>query len=253
MAVHPKREKSAVPHQGEELHRGDRGHGICRASAGDGVRRRGDPGHRHRHRRDQDSRAAGREVVRRGRPVRVGEARGRRGAVHADHRLLGGGDGGHGQHLRPDAAAQDEGSGPLLHRRRDGAPGGVSPQGDADRPREHHVPRDDAGGPRPDGGGEGVQGGKGHLPRLLAGAGRSRERAVHDEEHPEGGGRRDARVHEGGGGALQRRARKRPPGVDRGGGRDGEAAREHVPVGEHRAGERDRADVRTGWGSTCGR
>jgi len=42
-------------------------------------------------------------------------------------------------------------------------------------------------------------------------SGSIRKPEVHDEEHPESGGRRDARVHEGGRGALQRRARARPP------------------------------------------
>ena len=36
-------------------------------------------------------------------------------------------------------------------------------------------------------------------------------------------------------------------------GRDGEAAREHLPRGEHRPGQRDGADVRPAWASTCGR
>ena len=63
-----------------------------------------------------------------------------------------------------------------------------------------------------------------------------------DEEHPEGRRRHQRGQHRGGCGVLQPGDRHRRPGQLDARRRDGEAAREHVPRGEHRPRERARAD-----------
>ena len=62
-------------------------------------------------------------------------------------------------------------------------------------------------------------------------------------QHPEGRRRRDPDVHPGGEAALRGVGRHRRAGVVHRGRRDGEAAREHLPQRQHRAGQRDRAHV----------
>ena len=81
------------------------------------------------------------------------------------------------------------------------------------------------------------------LPRVLARAGRSGQRAIHHEEHPEGRRRRRPCERRGGVGALRVGRVERRAGQLDARRRDGQAAREHVPRGQHRPRERDRADV----------
>ena len=73
---------------------------------------------------------------------------------------------------------------------------------------------------------------------LLARARRSRAHRPHAAHHAEGRGRDHARVARAGGRALRARLRRRGHGLHAGGGRAHEAARERLPLGEHRARER---------------
>ena len=84
------------------------------------------------------------------------------------------------------------------------------------------------------------------LPRLRARARRSGQRAVHDPEHAEARRGRDRRVPAAARELLYRadRGRRSSRVVQRDGRGDREAAREHLPRGQHRAGERAGADVR---------
>jgi len=168
MGRHPEREGSAVPHQAERTSpRRSSAWGMSGFPWRWSMPTRGS--------RSSGSTSTGPRSARAGRksyigdgPVRVGETGGRRGAVHGDHRLLRGRNGGHGQHLRPTP----------LRKTKDpdlsyivGAMEHLLEYLHKDMlivPREHNVPRNDAGGSRPDGGGEGVQGGEKHLPRILA-------------------------------------------------------------------------------------
>ena len=127
-----------------------------------------------------------RAARRRGHPVRHHQLRGRR--LRGRHR-----------DLRADAAPQEQGAGHLVHPLRGGEPAAPAPAGPADGPREHDLPRHHRGGraaadrvARP-------RDRRRLLPRLLARAGGSRQQALHHRQHPQGGGRRDARVHRAGG------------------------------------------------------
>ena len=66
-------------------------------------------------------------------------------------------------------------------------------------------------------------------------------------------GGRHADLRGAGRGAVRGGDRDGGSGQLAAGRRDGEAAREHFPRGQHRPGERDRADVRHAWASTCGK
>ena len=103
--------------------------------------------------------------------------------------------------------------------------------------------------------GQGADGGRRLLPRVFARARRSGQRAVHTRAtSPKVVGGDDAGEHRGRRAALySRRRRHGRAGQLDAGRRDGQAAREHVPRGEHRPRQRDRADVRTGWTSTSGK
>ena len=78
-------------------------------------------------------------------------------------------------------------------------------------------------------------------PGVLAGADRPGQREVRCAQHPEGRRRLHAGLRRPGGGVLRpvHRDRRADPGHP--GGRDREAAGEHVPARQHRAGQRDGA------------
>ena len=73
---------------------------------------------------------------------------------------------------------------------------------------------------------------------LLARAGRSGPHRLHDAEHAEGRRRLHPRMPRAGRRLLRRGLRRGGAGHDAGVGRDDQAARERLPLGEHRAGER---------------
>ena len=95
--------------------------------------------------------------------------------------------------------------------------------------------------------------GRGLLPRVLAGARRSGPHGLHHEERPQGGRRDHAGLHRARGRAVRRRDRPGAPCLHAGVGRADEAAGEHLPLGQHRARERDGDRCATGWASTSGR
>ena len=92
--------------------------------------------------------------------------------------------------------------------------------------------------------GEGAQGRRRLLPRVLARARRSGQPDVPDAQRAEGRRRLHAGLLEARGRALRHGDRDDRAGQLDARRRDGEAAREHVPRGEHRPGQRARADVR---------
>ncbi|CAA9308469.1 MAG: UDP-N-acetyl-D-glucosamine 6-dehydrogenase, partial [uncultured Gemmatimonadaceae bacterium] len=140
-----------------------------------------------------------------------------------------------GAHAALEDARPRHGLRPLGHRRRAaqrarGARGGA---------REHHLPghhaRAHAAALREDR----AHGRRGRLPGLQPRAGRPGERAVSHEEHAEGGGRDHPRLRGDRQGALRVVHRHRGARLVARGRRAGEAAREHLPLGEHRPRERD--------------
>ena len=151
----------------------------------------------------------------------------------------------HDQHLRADAAAQDEGPGHVLHRlggrRRSRS---TSIPGMLIVPRVDDLSGHDRRGRAADARGDGAEGRRRLLPRVLARARRSGQPDVPDAQHAEGRRRRHADLLAARGGALRHGDRDGRPGQLDPRRRDGEAAREHVPRGEHRPGERAGADVR---------
>ena len=99
-----------------------------------------------------------------------------------------------------------------------------------------------------------AQGRRGFLPRAFAGARRSGQPEV---STPRTSRRSSAAstpaCTEIGALLLRRGARDDRAGQFDARRRDGEAAREHVPRRQHRPRQRDRADVRQAWVSTCGK
>ena len=90
-------------------------------------------------------------------------------------------------------------------------------------------------------------------PRVLARAGRPGPRGPHAAHTPKViGGLTDA-CRERADGALRRRLRRGRPRLLPEIGGDGEAAREHLPLGQHRARQRARRSSPTGWASTSAR
>ncbi len=86
--------------------------------------------------------------------------------------------------------------------------------------------------------------GRGLLPRHVAGAGRPRPRGLDDEDDAEGARRCHARVHAQSRRDLPARARHGARAHEPGGGGAHEAAREHLPLGQHRARQRARDPLR---------
>src|ERR1039458_2099831 len=89
-----------------------------------------------------------------------------------------------------------------------------------------------------------MRGGKGLLPLLLSRARGPRQCAVPDAEYSEGSGRSDPGMYPYGRAILFASAPEGGAGRFHTSGRNGQIAREHLPDDQHRAGERDGADVR---------
>ena len=75
-------------------------------------------------------------------------------------------------------------------------------------------------------------------PRLLAGADRPRPHRLHRAHHAEAGRRHHAGLRRAGARALRADLRRGRRPLDPGGGGAGEAAGEHLPLGQHRPGQR---------------
>ena len=131
----------------------------------------------------------------------------------------------------------------VLERRRARSRRGCA--GPARRARVDDVPRDDARGAAADPRGDRAEGRRGLLPRLLARARRPGPHGLDDEERPEDR-RRDHRRPAPSAPPRSTGARSTPctPCLVAGGGRADEAAREHLPLGQHRARQRARAALR---------
>ena len=109
----------------------------------------------------------------------------------------------------------------------------------------HHVPGHDRRVGAAHAGEIGPEGGRGFLPLLLAGARRSGQPAsIRRRTFPRWSAASRRRARKWAGCSTRRRSRQVVPVSSHAGGRDGEAAREHVPHDQHRPGERDGADVR---------
>ena len=111
--------------------------------------------------------------------------------------------GGRPDHLRPDAAPEEQGAGHLVHPVGGGEPAAAPAPGQLMVLESTTYPgtTEEVVQPRLESAGSASIGAR-LLPGLLAGAGGSREQAVHHRQHPQGGRRRDARLHRAGGGAL---------------------------------------------------
>ena len=141
------------------------------------------------------------------------------------------------------AAARARPPHPRLGRRADRV---TAPAGPSRRARVHDVPGHDArAGAADPRGGQRAQGRRGLPPRLLARARRPRPRGLDDEERAEG-----RRRHRRGARPTRRLRSTAPrsthvaPRLLARGRRADEAAREHLPLGQHRARQRARAAVR---------
>src|SRR5687768_280193 len=154
------------------------------------------------------------------------------------HPLRRPGEGRRDRRSRPDAAhAQPGARPPAAHRGRHGARRRAS-GGAAGRARVDHLPGHHAGPVRAAARGVGPGGGPRLLRGLLARADRPGTHRLHAAEHAEGRGRAHRCVPPARGGAVPRGLRRDRRGLDaRGGGAD-EAARERLPLGEHRPRER---------------
>ena len=91
---------------------------------------------------------------------------------------------------------------------------------------------------------EAASGRRGLPPGVLSRAGRPGPRGLDDEEHAQDRGWDHTCLHRAGRRALQPRDRDRPSGLVARGRRADEAAREHLPLGQHRARQRARAALR---------
>src|SRR5262249_20704445 len=100
----------------------------------------------------------------------------------------------------------------------------------------YHLPRHDRRGASPDAGRDRPETGSGFLSRVLAGAGRSGQRTVPHSEHSKGRRRSIIDVNGGNGRPLPDGSPASPQGVQRAGGRNGQAAGKHFPLGQHWAG-----------------
>ena len=151
----------------------------------------------------------------------------------------------HDQHLRADAAAQDEGPRHVLHRLRGGGDCGAPPPGDAGRassrrPIRARPTKSCSRCSRPPGSRRASISSSPSRPSASIRATRRSRRTTC--RRSSAASRRRARQLAAG--ALRHGDRDDRPGQLHARRRDGEAAREHVPRGEHRPGQRARADVR---------
>ena len=109
----------------------------------------------------------------------------------------------------------------------------------ARRARVDDLSRHDAGDPAADSRGARPRRGPRLLPGLLARADRPRPQRLHAPRHPQGRRRRHRRpAPTSPPRSTARSCQRGRAGLLAGGGRDGQAAREHLPVGQHRAGQR---------------
>ena len=110
----------------------------------------------------------------------------------------------------------------------------------ARRPRVDDLPGHDARAPAADPRGDRPAGRRRLPPRLLARARRSRHQDHHLRQHAEDHRRAHPRLRGQGRGLYGRVCESIVPVTHPRGGRDGEAAREHLPLGQHRVGQRAR-------------
>ncbi len=165
------------------------------------------------------------------------------GHLSRDHRLRRAGRGGRHQHLRADAAPEDQGPRPLVRRRRRRVGRQAPAARSAGRPRVDDLSGDDRGGRPADAGAGRARRRPRLLPRVLARARRPGQRRVAHRQHPEGRRRHRPRVDRSRVRALRRHCHDDRAGLVDGRRGDGEAAREHLPRRQHRDGQRARADV----------
>ena len=176
--------------------------------------------------------------------LRGGVERGRQGGPVARHNEHGRPrQHGRHRHLRADAAPEDEGSGSVLRRARRRSRGRDAQKRPADHSRVNDLSRHDRRSRPADAREPRRQGGRRLLPRLLARARGSGQPEIQHPQHSQGRGRCWRREHRGGRPALRIDRRHRRAGQLDASRRDGEAAREHFPRGQHRHGQRARADV----------
>ena len=116
--------------------------------------------------------------------------------------------------------------------------------GPARRARKHHLSRHHARAAAAAPRGGRTHGGRGRVPGLQPRARRSGQSRLSHEEHAQGRGRHHARLRGQSASALYESVHRdgRAGVIARGGGA-GQAAREHLPRGEHRPGERNRDRV----------
>ena len=219
---------------------------LRRPAARARVRARRVRGRRHRRRRAQgrrDQRPARSYIVdtKRRRDPRAGRAR----EVPRDDRLLRPSATSTRSTSASDAAAEDEGPGPDLHRLGGERDQAVPPQGPARHPREHDLPGHDRGGRAAGARAGGLEVGQDFCLAFSPERIDPGNKHLQHAQHPEGRRRRTRRSCTEVAKALyeqtsRRSSRCRRPQRRR----DGEAPREHVPERQHRPGERDRADVR---------
>ena len=123
----------------------------------------------------------------------------------------------------------------------------------AGRPRVHHLPGHDARARPPDPRGDRPAGRPRLPPRLLARARRSGQRDLRPRQHAEDHRRPHPGLPRPRRGHLRPRLRAGRPGLDPRGRRDGQAAGEHLPLGQHRARQRAGAPGRPDGASTSAR
>ena len=168
---------------------------LCRSAAGRGARQGRIPHHRHRpgptegRRRSRDGRSYIPDVA-----TADVQALRERGQARRDDRFLRRGRARHHQHLRADAAAQDQGPGHVLHRVGGRGDRQAPAPGHADGPRVHHVSGHDRRSRAAAARGHRAQGRRRLLPRVLPRAGRPGQPDLPDPQRPEGGRRPDRRL-----------------------------------------------------------
>src|ERR1044072_2736039 len=217
---------------------------LRRAAARDGKRARRLPRYRVRRQSARRRRAERRTLAHPGRGGRDGGRRRAGEEVLGDRRFEPPQRAGRHFDQRADAPGEDERSRRQLRARGDRVDQESPAQRPARRARVHDVPRHDARADAARARVDGAQGGRGFLPRVLAGARRSRQRALQHPQHAEGHRRHHPKLPEGGGGAVPGRDRHAHPGLVARGGGARENSREHLPQREHRARQRNGDKVR---------
>ena len=144
-----------------------------------------------------------------------------------------------GARLRPHAADRQPRAGPRAAGVGAARPGRPAAAGPARGPRVDDLPGHDARAVAPMLEESGLRGRARLPPRLLARARRPRAHRLHAAQHAEGRRRPDRGVRRSRRGAVPRGVRRDRPRLHaRGRGAD-QAAGEHLPLGQHRAGQRD--------------